>query len=578
MPSLGQSLTVLSAPSGGIFIYIIITMKSIIFCRVSSKEQEETGYSLPAQEKLLKSYTFNKGYKITKVFSISESASGKAQRATFIQMIKHVNRENINIIVCEKVDRLTRNFKDAVMIDEWLEKNEARQVHLVKDSLILHKNSRSQEKLNWGIRILFAKNYIDNLSEEVKKGQKEKIQQGWLPTKAPVGYKTIGEKGHKTHIIDEEKAPLVQKMFDLYASGTYSITKLTTSMKQAGLTGYTGNPIVRSRIAVLLQDPFYIGQMRWNDITYQAKHTSLIAKNVFEKVQNTLHGKTTPKYSKHSYLFKGLFHCDECKGTITWEIQKGNIYGHCNHYKECKQTVWVKEPNVEKQLLPVFDTLVVKNKRIQEWIRKALKDSAYDEMEYTETSINELSKQEIMLNKRLKKMYIDLLDEKITQDFYDNLKSQIEGDLFDITEKLGAHNKANVKNMDMGVNIYLLSQNAGTTYQSCLLDPKRSLLKLVFDRLYLNEGTVSYELKKQFKLIQKLAQITESSKDKLETEEAKEIFEPTNNVDIKTQKEYLRLHCPNLLARMDDFRTLDWDGRVEYPQIYYETCDKFLTG
>src|SRR3990167_6414652 len=156
-------------------------MKAVLLCRVSSREQEETGYSLPAQEKLLKGYAEKLVFGVTKIFSISESASGRKQREIFSSMTEYVKKNNIKIIICEKVDRLTRNFKDAVMIDEWLEEDEERQVHLVKDSLILHKNSRSQDKLNWGIRILFAKNYIDNLSEEVKKGQKEKLSQGWLP-------------------------------------------------------------------------------------------------------------------------------------------------------------------------------------------------------------------------------------------------------------------------------------------------------------------------------------------------------------------------------------------------------------
>ena len=124
----------------------------------------------------------------------------------------------------------------------------------------------------------------------------------------------------------------------------------------------------------------------------------------------------------------------------------------------------------------------------------------------------------------------------------------------------------------MGVSVYLLSQNAGTTYQSYLLDPKRSLLKLVFERLYLNEGVLSYELKKQFKLIQELAQITESSKEQLETDEAKEIFEPTNNTDIKTQKEYLRLHCPDLLPLRDLFinEKLEFDYGLEQTKVFFD--------
>lgn len=170
-------------------------MKTILFCRVSSKEQEETGYSLPAQEKLLTEYSEKKDFKIDKIFSISESASGKTQRKFFDEMLAYVRKNNIKNIICEKVDRLTRNLKDAVEINDWIAEDSERQVHLVKDSLILHKESRSQEKLNWNVRLIFAQNYIDNLSEEVKKGQKEKIAQGWIPCRAKLGYKTVGEKG-----------------------------------------------------------------------------------------------------------------------------------------------------------------------------------------------------------------------------------------------------------------------------------------------------------------------------------------------------------------------------------------------
>ena len=143
--------------------------KAVVYARVSSKEQEETGYSLDAQEELLKTYAEKPQHQfdVVKKFRISESASGKTQRATFAEMIRYMDKNKVNVLICEKVDRLTRNFKDAIVIDEWLDKDEVRQVHLVKDALILHKNSKSQEKLNWGIRILFAKNYTDNLSEEV---------------------------------------------------------------------------------------------------------------------------------------------------------------------------------------------------------------------------------------------------------------------------------------------------------------------------------------------------------------------------------------------------------------------------
>jgi len=141
-------------------------------------------------------------------------------------MLKYARKNKIKIIVCEKVDRLTRNFRDAVRINEWMNEDPERKIHLVKENCILSKDSKSHEKFIWNIKVSVAQFYTDNLSEEVKKGQMEKIAQGWLPSKPPLGYKTVGEKGHKVHVIDENVAPLIRKMFELYATGNYSLKKL----------------------------------------------------------------------------------------------------------------------------------------------------------------------------------------------------------------------------------------------------------------------------------------------------------------------------------------------------------------
>ncbi len=86
---------------------------SVIYCRVSSREQEDTGYSLDAQQKLLEDYAEKKGFKVAKIFRISESASGKQIRKIFNEMLECATEHAIENILCEKIDRLTRNLKDA---------------------------------------------------------------------------------------------------------------------------------------------------------------------------------------------------------------------------------------------------------------------------------------------------------------------------------------------------------------------------------------------------------------------------------------------------------------------------------
>lgn len=511
-------------------------MKAVILCRVSSREQEETGYSLSSQEKLLTTYSQNKNFEIVKLYSFAESASGKKQREAFNELMNFVIKNNIKIIVCEKVDRLTRNFKDAVMIDNWLEQDSERSVHLVKDSLILNKNSRSQEKLNWGIRIIFAKNAIDNLSEEVKKGQKEKVLQGWLPTKPPPGYKTIGEKGHKTHIIDDSKSGLVKNMFDLYATKNYSLSKLTKKMYDDGLRNAFGNKIVKSRIHKLLSDPFYIGKIRWNGEINQGNQDKLINDDLFNKVQEILTNKSTPKYRKHNYLYSGIFKCGECKGTITWEIHKNIIYGHCNHYKNCTQKTWYIQDNVEELLKIEFNKLQIRNLRIHKWIEKAMKLKYESKISFHNSSITSLKSQQKIINNRLENMYIDKIDNKITSEFYDNKFKEFKEELNQIEANLQKHNSESINYQELGSKIFELSQRSDEIYKkSKNNENKRILINLIFESLYLINNKLVADHSVAFKLISELVLGTNSSKKKINDKIVASIFEPKKQLGFAIQ-------------------------------------------
>lgn len=150
-----------------------MSKKVIIYARVSSREQEKEGYSIPAQIKLLKDYAQKHNMDITEVFQEAESAS-KAGRRQFDNMLNFINEQkDIQDILVEKTDRLYRNLKDYSKIDELLEAK-GYNIHLVKENEILNKDSRSQAKFIHGIKALISKNYSDNLSEEVKKVKEKK--------------------------------------------------------------------------------------------------------------------------------------------------------------------------------------------------------------------------------------------------------------------------------------------------------------------------------------------------------------------------------------------------------------------
>jgi signal transduction histidine kinase/DNA invertase Pin-like site-specific DNA recombinase len=175
-------------------------------CRVSSKEQEKEGYSIPAQQKLLAAYADGLGLTVAREFVDVETAK-RAGRTGFSQMLAYLRKSEARcrIVLVEKTDRLYRNFKDYVTLDEL-----DLELHLVKENVALSSDSRSSEKFIHGIKVLMAKNYIDNLSEETRKGMLEKAEQGIWPSYAPLGYSNVEDaQGRNVIVPDPELAPMV---------------------------------------------------------------------------------------------------------------------------------------------------------------------------------------------------------------------------------------------------------------------------------------------------------------------------------------------------------------------------------
>src|SRR6266853_3294483 len=162
------------------------TRDAVKYGRVSSKEQEKEGFSIPAQWKLLDHYAMSEGFRVVREFVDVETAK-KPGRAGFDEMTKFLKRSSsVRVLLVEKTDRLYRNLKDYVTMDEL-----DLEIHFVKESVVLSKDSRSSENFKHCIKVLMAKNYIDNLSEETRKGMLEKAEQGIWPSFAPLGYLNV---------------------------------------------------------------------------------------------------------------------------------------------------------------------------------------------------------------------------------------------------------------------------------------------------------------------------------------------------------------------------------------------------
>ncbi len=184
----------------------------------------------------------------------------------------------------EKTDRLYRNFRDCVTLEDL-----DVEIHLPKEGQIISKDSKSQSKLMHGIHVVMAKNYIENLREEVKKGMREKAEQGIYPSRPPLGYQN--NKLEHTIEIDSKKAPLASRMFELYATGGHSLTALRLALKKE-----FGVDLAKGYLDRLLKNPFYIGQFYWEEKLYRGTHTPLVSSALFDSVQSVFQGHNKPRY------------------------------------------------------------------------------------------------------------------------------------------------------------------------------------------------------------------------------------------------------------------------------------------
>lgn len=530
-------------------------MKAVLYARVSSKEQEETGYSLQAQEKLLTEYALRRGLVAVKVFSVSESASGKKQREIFNEMLAFAKKNHVKVIVCEKVDRLTRNFKDAVLVDEWMNGDTEREIHLVKENCVLNQDAKSHEKLMWHMKVSIAQFYTNNLSEEVKKGQKEKIAQGWMPAKPPLGYKSAGESGRKIHVMDKEKAPFIKQMYERYATGNYSLETLTHALYHEGFISNNGKKVGKSRIADMLTDPFYMGKFRWLGHVYNGNHAPIVTKELFEKVQSVLRRKDAPKYSKRFYAFKGLIKCGECGRSIVADTKKGHNYYYCTRFEtNCTQKIYTREEVLESQLAAHFEKLKIKDPQILEWVRKALKESHLDQTAYRENALKELNQRHEHIRQRLDKLYDDKLDGIIENETYERKYKQYKTEAETLLEKMKAHDEADDRYFQLGKSLFEISQRAHEVYLNLPHEEQRSLLHLVFEDMRLKAGRLTVTYSRAFEVLREAVKATNGSGKGISRESEKSIFAPSKKPFTTGESTAFMPLCTVLQGRPDSNR------------------------
>lgn len=483
--------------------------RAVILARVSSKSQEDEGYSLDSQLKLLKGYCDRQGFEVVKVFRIAETASKNQSRKIFHEMLEYLSKAKIHHLTVEKTDRFTRNFRDAVAIDDWLEQDENRRLHAVKENLLLHKNAKSDVKFMWNIHLSVAKKFTDNLREEAMKGWAEKLAQGWLPAPPPPGYMTVTENGKRIHVPNPDTKSLMQSIFAKYLEPNHSIATIADEMRAMGIRTRGGRPYVKSSVQSILTNPFYIGINRFNGKDYPGAQEQIITKEVFEAAQRKMHKGRPIVYVRHNPTYKSLVRCRDCGCIVTWQLQKGRYYGVCKRRTEaCKEGKMLREDAIEELVTTMLDELVCPSSSIIAWVSKRMQERHKEDIENREKLIASIQMQIDRIDRMDDSLYEDKLAGDITREKYKEKHEQYMNQREELATRLGKTEQASSRRLEQQLVLLELSQKAAQLYPKKTAEQKRFIVSKLFSELTISRGSLSVKYTDFVNVIAERVQIT----------------------------------------------------------------------
>jgi len=310
--------------------------RAAIYRRVSTVAQatrgrEPEGYSIPAQREACQSKAAELDAEVVAEYVDRGESAKTADRPELKALLARLEeKRDLDLVIVHKVDRLARNRYDDATITYALQEAGAELVSVTENI--------DRTPVGAFMHAIVAANaefYSANLAAEAKKGLVQKAKMGGTPGKAPLGYlnvrKLIEGREVRTVEVDPERAPHVRWAFAAYASGTYTLETLRAALTERGLrTRPTPTkpekPLSRSQLAALLQNPYYVGVVRYAGVEYEGRHEHLIDGATFAKARAVLaaHNLATEKDRKHHHYLKGSLYCGRCGSRMGLIHAKGN--------------------------------------------------------------------------------------------------------------------------------------------------------------------------------------------------------------------------------------------------------------
>ncbi len=533
-------------------------LKLFLYARKSQESEDRQVQSIEDQIRFLKPLEARYNFEIYEILEESKSAKTPYTRPVFEELIKRIEKGEADGIICWELNRLSRNPVDSGKIQYLLQEGVIKVIQTYDKQYLPKDNA-----LLFSIESAMANQYIRDLRVNVIRGMEGRAERGWLPLQPMPGYKN--DKNEGTIVKDEERFPLIRKMWDLMLTGAYTPSQIcdiannewgyrTRAYKRIG-----GVKLPRSQIYFIFNSIFYTGVFEFRGKIYQGKHEPMITTEEYDIVQLLLGHKGKPRSQKHEFSFTGTMRCGECMSMITATEKRkflketGTIgkyvYYHCtkkNPVIRCTQRP-IKLSDLESQITALLESFTIPQ-RLFEWSTTFITNAISEKENKREVIFKNLqsakAKIERQINNLIRMRYMELIEEKT----FIEQKTSLDDELEKIEVKIKTFNSFNTSDTQKICDDTLhFMRFAKESFQTATNRRKRMIFTSLGSNFALKDKKLLINNDETVITLQKMFEMLMSEFNRLEL---------TKQLNFHRQNRLTEGFIPTWCARLDDVRTI----------------------
>ena len=469
-----------------------------VYCRVSTEEQADKGYSLDTQEQLCREFATRSGYAVRGVYRDEGRSGTTLDRPALQELLAACSRgRQIEAVIVQETDRLARNTHDHLTIRALLQKAGVKLISVAQPML----DDSPEGKMIDTILASVNQFQSDINSRKTRKALQEKFNQGWWPGWAPLGYVNVTQEGaaeaqrlRKTVAQDPESWALLREGFHLFLNGNYAADQLRELLHAKGLRSKTGKKIPHSVMVHILRNPFYAGFMVWKGQRKIGRHAPMISLAEHQKILGIIeaHNQHASRVRRHRFLLRGFAFCGICGHRYTAEIHpaKRKSYYRCcakGSHSNANQNVEVSD--LERQVDQQFKAIQFSQDfvdRIVAHLRRLHAEHKQDIQARKQVLLNQQKALESKRELAEEKLLAGVLSDRA----FVRLRDRLEESIAQIRDQVRDLDRHNTSDVEVIRQVLALASNIYDAYRKAPEALQRQYLGLFWDRFVVKDREI----------------------------------------------------------------------------------------